>query len=52
MYSLANAPLDNSTVTLATSTPVVPWDLEFKVSNDDARSNTSDYKNHGEFVSQ
>ena len=31
-YSLANAPLDNTTVTLATSTPVVPWDLEFKVS--------------------
>ena len=31
VYSLANAPLDNTTVTLATSTPVVPWALEFKV---------------------
>ena len=31
MYSLSNAPLDNTTVTLATSTPVAPWELEFKV---------------------
>jgi hypothetical protein len=49
-YSLANAPLDNSTVTLATSNPVVPWDLEFQVSA--TRTNTSTFKNHGEYVSQ
>jgi hypothetical protein len=30
-YSLSNAPLDSKTVTLATSNPVAPWDLEFKV---------------------
>ena len=38
VYSLSNAPLNNSTVTLATSTPVVPWDLEFKVSKADGAS--------------
>ena len=31
VYSLSNAPLDNSTVTLATSTRWSPWALEFKV---------------------
>ena len=50
VYSLSNAPLDNTTVTLATSTPVVPWDLEFKVSA--TKTNTSNYRNHGEYVSQ
>ncbi len=50
VYSLSNAPLDDSTVTLATSNPVVPWDLEFKVS---ATTNaTSNYKNHGDYVSR
>ena len=48
-YSLSNAPLDNSTVTLAHSNPVAPWDLEFKVSA--TKSNTSNYKNHGDYVS-
>jgi hypothetical protein len=47
-YSLSNAPLDNTTVTLATSTPTVPFDLEFKVSA--TMKATSDYKNHGEYV--
>ncbi len=31
VYSLDNAPLDNSTVTMATSIPTVSWPLEFKV---------------------
>ena len=48
-YSLSNAPLDNSTVTMATSNPVVPWALEFKVSNKMGES--SNYKNHGDYVS-
>ena len=48
-YSLANAPLDNSTVTLATSNPVAPWDLEFKVSK--TMGAQSSYKSHGEYVS-
>ena len=47
-YSLSNAPLDNSTVTLATSNPVVPWALEFKVGK--TMTSTSNYRNHGEFV--
>jgi hypothetical protein len=50
VYSLSNAPLDNSTVTLATSTPTVPWDLEFKVSTTMGAS--SNYRNHGDYVSQ
>ena len=49
VYSLSNAPLDNSTVTLATSIPVVPWALEFKVSA--TTSASSNYKNHGDYVS-
>ena len=49
MYSLANAPLDNATVTLATSTPAVPWVLEFKVGAT-TTTNTSNYQNHGEYV--
>jgi hypothetical protein len=49
-YSLSNAPLDGSTVTLATSTPQVPWPLEFKVSN--KMGDFSNYRNHGEYVSQ
>jgi hypothetical protein len=50
VYSLSNAPLDNSTVTLATSNPVVPWDLEFKVSK--TMVSSSNYRNHGDYVSQ
>jgi len=47
-YSLSNAPLGNSTVTLATSNPVVSWPLEFKVGA--TMGATSDYKNHGDYV--
>jgi hypothetical protein len=36
-------------VTLAHSNPVVPWDLEFRVSA--TKSDKTNYKNHGEFVS-
>jgi hypothetical protein len=50
VYSLSNAPLDNQTVTLATSTSVVPWDLQFKVEKTNVVS--SNYRNHGEYVSQ
>jgi hypothetical protein len=50
VYSLSNAPLDNSTVTLATSSPVVPWALEFKVGS--TVSASSNYRNHGDYVSQ
>ena len=50
VYSLANAPLDNSTVTLATSNPVAPWALEFKVGKTNVVS--SNYRNHGDYVSQ
>jgi hypothetical protein len=50
VYSLSNAPLDNSTVTLATSTPAVPWALEFKVGKTAGAS--SNYRNHGDYVSQ
>ena len=49
-YSLNHAPLDNSTVTLATTNPVFDWPLEFKVSAG-TPTNTTDYKNHGDFVS-
>jgi hypothetical protein len=49
-YSLANAPLDGNTVTLATSNPVVAWPLEFKVSKSNVVS--SNYRNHGDYVSQ
>jgi hypothetical protein len=49
VYSLSNAPLDNSTVTLATSTPSVSWPLEFKVGA--TPTSTSNYKNHGDYVS-
>ena len=48
-YSLSSAPLnDNSKVTMATSTPTVPWALEFKVIA--TKSNMSNYKNHGDYV--
>ena len=48
VYSLSDAPLDNSTVTLATSNPHVSWPLEFKVSKTMGAS--SNYRNHGEYV--
>ena len=50
MYSLENARLDNSTVTMATSIPTVSWPLEFKVGA--TTTWTSNYKNHGEYVKQ
>ena len=50
-FSLVNAPTDGTTVTLATSNPAVPWALEFRASNP-TFSNISNYKNHGDYVSQ
>jgi hypothetical protein len=50
VYSVANAPLDNSTVTMATSTPAVPWALEVKVGA--TMTAASDYRNHGDYVKQ
>ena len=49
VFSLANAPT-SGTVTLATSIPQVPQVLEFKVTPPQF-SNTSNYKNHGDYVS-
>jgi hypothetical protein len=54
-FSLANAPTDSTngkdgTLTLATSSPVVPWDLQFHVTTPQFTS-TSNYKNHGDYVS-
>ena len=50
VYSLANAPLDSTTVTLATSTPVGPVGARVQGRRDDAIA-TTNYKNHGEYVS-
>jgi hypothetical protein len=50
-WSLNNAPTDNTSVTLATTTPVVPWQVEFKVSQPTLLDSTH-YKNHGDYVSQ
>ena len=50
VYSLANAPTDNTTVTLATLNVAVPWIIEMKVTKP-VFTNTTDYKNHGEYVS-
>jgi hypothetical protein len=47
---LANAPLDGTTVTLASPTPVVRSVLEFKVSAT-KQVNTSNFTNHGDYVS-
>ena len=49
-FSLVNAPTNNDAVTLATSNPVVPWALEFKATTP-SFTNTSNYKNHGDYVS-
>jgi hypothetical protein len=49
-FALTDAPTDSTTVTLATSSPVVPWVLEFKVSPP-TFTNTTTYKNHGQYVS-
>jgi hypothetical protein len=46
-WTLTNAPLDGSTVTLATTDPAVSWPVEFKVS----ATPVSDFKNHGDYVS-
>ena len=51
VYSLSNAPLDNQTVTLATSNPTVPWDLEFRVDVTSVVDSTN-YRNHGDYVRQ
>ena len=48
-YSLSDAPLGNSTVTLATSSPVAPWRSSSRSAR---RRHTSNYKNHGDYVSQ
>jgi hypothetical protein len=50
MFSLVNAPTNNTDVTLATSSPVVPWDLQFKATTPEF-SNYSNVKNHGDYVS-
>jgi hypothetical protein len=50
VWSLASAPTDNSSVTLATTSPVVPWNVEMKVSQP-VLTDTSAYKNHGAYVS-
>ena len=47
-WTLPNATPDNSTVTLATSTPSVSWPLEFKVGTTDT---STQYKDHGDYVS-
>ena len=49
-YSLTEAPLDGTTVTLATSLPEVAWVLEFKV--DATTTATTEFKNHGDYVNQ
>ena len=46
-WTLTDAPLDGTSVKLATSTPSVSWPLEFKV----GATATSSYKNHGDYVS-
>jgi hypothetical protein len=50
VFALSNAPTDSNTVTLATSSPVVPQALEFRVT-EPTFANTSTYKNHGDYVS-
>jgi hypothetical protein len=50
VWSLASAPMDNSSVTLATTSPVVPWNIEMKVSPP-KYTNLSSYKSHGGYVS-
>ena len=49
-WSLTGAATDNSSVTLATTNPVVPWNVEFRVSQP-TFSDATHYKNHGEYVS-
>jgi len=50
VWSLAGAPTDNSSVTLATTNPVVPWNVEMKVSPPQS-SDITNFKNHGDYVS-
>jgi hypothetical protein len=49
VYDLAAAPFGD-TVTLATTTPSVPWEIEMKVTKP-VFTNTSNYRNHGDYVS-
>lgn len=49
-YSLANAPFGDA-VTIATLNQFVPWVIEMKVTSP-LFANTSNYKNHGDYVSQ
>ena len=51
VWSLTDAPTDNSSVTLATTNPPVNWPVEFKVSPPQL-SDATHYKNHGDYVSQ
>jgi hypothetical protein len=50
VWSLADAPTDGSSVTLATTNPPVGWPVEFHVSQPKF-SDATHYKNHGEYVS-
>jgi hypothetical protein len=50
VWSLSGAPTDGTSVTLATTDPVVPWAVEMKVSQVDFKDATQ-FKNHGEYVS-
>ena len=49
-YTLANAPFGDA-VTIATLNVQVPWTIEMKVTTP-SFTNKSDYKNHGDYVSQ
>jgi hypothetical protein len=49
-WSLANATTDGRTINLATSDPVVNYPVQFKVTAP-VFTTTSDYKNHGQYVS-
>jgi hypothetical protein len=50
VFSLANAPTDGSTVTVATSTPQVGWPLEFKATAPVMSAPTTTDLNHGQYV--
>jgi hypothetical protein len=50
VWTLTGAPTGNSTVTLATTNPAVPWNVEMKVSQPQF-TDLSHYKNHGDYVS-
>jgi hypothetical protein len=50
-WSLTDALTDNTSVSLATTDPIVKWPVEFKVSQPNFTDKTH-YKNHGDYVSQ